>query len=91
MRSAHEIIGGGPGAAGVRRARTRLGAGTARLGNQVVELDGVAQRFGDHTVFEDVDLLIEPGARLAIVGPNGSGKSTLLDIIAGRRDRPPER
>ena len=62
-----------------------LGAGTARLGNQVVELEGVAQRFGDHTVFEDVDLLIEPGARLAIVGPNGSGKSTLLDIIAGRR------
>ena len=86
LRSAAEIISGGPEAAGVRGHDLELGAGTARLGNQVVELVGVAQRFGDHTVFEDVDLLIEPGARLAIVGPNGSGKSTLLDIIAGRRE-----
>jgi ATP-binding cassette subfamily F protein uup len=51
----------------------------------------VAQRFNvgtpdELTVFEDVDLLIEPGARLAVVGPNGSGKSTLLDIIAGRAE-----
>jgi ATP-binding cassette subfamily F protein uup len=37
-------------------------------------------------VFQGVDLLVEPGARLGIVGPNGSGKSTLLDIIAGRSD-----
>ena len=85
LRSAAEIISGGPEAPGVRGNDLELGAGTARLGNQVVELVGVAQRFGDHTVFENVDLLIEPGARLAIVGPNGSGKSTLLDIIAGRR------
>ncbi len=88
LRSAAEIISGGPADAGVRGAELDLGsgAGTARLGNQVVELLGVTQRFGEHTVFENVDLLIEPGARLAIVGPNGSGKSTLLDIIAGRRD-----
>ncbi|MET0908411.1 MAG: ABC-F family ATP-binding cassette domain-containing protein [Ilumatobacteraceae bacterium] len=86
LRSAAEIISGGPEAAGVRGHDLELGAGTARLGNQVVELVGVTQRFGDHTVFENVDLLIEPGARLAIVGPNGSGKSTLLDIVAGRRE-----
>ena len=74
---------------GVRGSELQLGGGTARLGNQVVELEGVAQRFDvggaeELTVFEHVDLLIEPGARLAVVGPNGSGKSTLLDIIAGR-------
>ena len=50
-----------------------LGAGTARLGNQVVELEGVAQRFGDHTVFEDVDLLIEPGAGSRSSGRTGRG------------------
>jgi ABC transport system ATP-binding/permease protein len=91
LRSAGEIISGGPAPAGVRGTELELGVGTARLGNQVVELEGVAQRFhagtpDELTVFEDVDLLIEPGARLAVVGPNGSGKSTLLDIIAGRAE-----
>jgi ATP-binding cassette subfamily F protein uup len=86
LRSAAEIISGGPAAAGVRGNDLELGAGTTRLGNQVVELLGVTQRFGNHTVFDDIDLLIEPGARLAVVGPNGSGKTTLLDIIAGRTE-----
>ena len=91
LRSANEIVSGGPAPVGVRGTELQLGAGTARLGNQVVELEDVAQRFNvgtpdELTVFEHVDLLIEPGARLAVVGPNGSGKSTLLDIIAARRE-----
>ena len=91
LRSANEIVSGGPAPVGVRGSELQLGTGTARLGNQVVELEDVAQRFNvgtpdELTVFEHVDLLIEPGARLAVVGPNGSGKSTLLDIIAGRRE-----
>ena len=91
LRSANEIVSGGPAPVGVRGSELQLGGGTARLGNQVVELEGVAQRFSvgateELTVFQDVDLLIEPGARLAVVGPNGSGKSTLLDIIAGRAE-----
>ena len=84
LRSAADIISGGPAGPGVRGNDLELGAGTSRLGNQVVELIGVTQRFEAQTVFEKVDLLIEPGARLAVVGPNGSGKTTLLDIIAGR-------
>ncbi|MGB0114796.1 MAG: ABC-F family ATP-binding cassette domain-containing protein, partial [Ilumatobacteraceae bacterium] len=91
LRSANEIVSGGPAPAGVRGNDLVLGGGTARLGNQVVELEGIAQRFDvgtpeELTVFEGVDLLVEPGARLAVVGPNGSGKSTLLDIIAGRAE-----
>ncbi len=86
LRSAHEIVAGGPQAAGVRGDDLLLDMGSTRLGNQVVELIGVAQAYDGHTVFHDVDLLIEPGARLGVVGPNGSGKSTLLDIIAGRRE-----
>ena len=84
LRSANEIVAGGPEAAGVRGDDLLLDAGSTRLGNQVIELVDVSQAYGDHVVFHDVNLLIEPGA-VGVVGPNGSGKSTLLDIVAGRR------
>ena len=86
LRSARDIVSGGPEAVGVRGDDLLLDMGSTRLGNQVVELVDVAQAYGEATVFEHVDLLVEPGARLGVVGPNGSGKSTLLDIIAGRRE-----
>ena len=84
LRSARDIVSGGPESAGVRGDNLLLDVGTTRLGNQVVELVDVGQRYGDQIVFDGVDLVIEPGARLGVVGPNGSGKSTLLDIVAGR-------
>lgn len=86
LRTAGDIVAGGPAPADLRDRDLQLGVGTTRLGNQVVELDGVSQRYGDRLVLDGVDLLIEPGARLGVVGPNGSGKSTLLDIIAGRAE-----
>jgi ATP-binding cassette subfamily F protein uup len=59
---------------------------TPRLGNTVVELQGVADGYGDQpSLFADLDLTLGRRARLAVVGPNGSGKSTLLDVIAGGR------
>jgi ATP-binding cassette subfamily F protein uup len=86
LRSAREVVGGGPQDTGVRGGELLLDVGTTRLGNRVVELIGVTQAYGEDVVFRDVDLLIEPGARLGVVGPNGAGKSTLLDIVAGRRE-----
>ena len=84
LRAAREIVGGGPEASGVRSDDLLLDVGTTRLGNQVVELIDVSQAYGERTVLRDVDLLVEPGARLGVVGPNGSGKTTLLDVVAGR-------
>lgn len=48
-----------------------------------VELNQVGKRFRRDWVLRGVNLLIEPGSRIAITGPNGSGKSTLLKMICG--------
>lgn len=48
-----------------------------------IQLKSVAKKFGQEWIFKNIDILIEPGATLAITGPNGSGKSTLLKLIAG--------
>ena len=44
---------------------------------------GLSKWYGSHTVFEDVDIRVEPGSRIGLVGPNGSGKTSLLRILAG--------
>ncbi|GMA16795.1 ABC-F family ATP-binding cassette domain-containing protein [Deinococcus metallilatus] len=49
----------------------------------MLRLNGVARVYGDRTVFEDVDLEVGAGERLALIGENGSGKSTLLRLMAG--------
>ena len=56
-----------------------------RLGARVLQLEGVAQRYGERTLFEDVSLELEPRMRLGVLGANGSGKSTLLRLLTGRQ------
>ena len=55
----------------------------ARLGKQVVDLQGATLAFGDRVILDDVDWIIGPGDRYGIVGENGIGKTTLLRIIQG--------
>ncbi len=52
-------------------------------GKRVLEMHDVAKRYGDLTVYQGVDLVVERGDRIAILGPNGAGKSTLLKLMAG--------
>src|ERR1035441_8241915 len=52
-------------------------------GRVVAEFKKVAKRYGDNTVFSDVDFIIERGERVSLVGVNGAGKSTLIKILAG--------
>ncbi|RVT84422.1 ATP-binding cassette domain-containing protein [Rhodobacteraceae bacterium CCMM004] len=49
----------------------------------LLHLSGISLTFGGDPVFSDLDLLVQPGDRLALVGRNGSGKSTLMKVMAG--------
>jgi ATPase subunit of ABC transporter with duplicated ATPase domains len=49
----------------------------------VIDLIGLGKAWGDRTLFSDVNLKLQAGARYGLVGANGSGKTTLLKIIAG--------
>lgn len=55
----------------------------ARLGRDVVDLEDVGVRYGEHKVLREVTWRIAPGERTGILGGNGSGKTTLLGLIAG--------
>ena len=55
-----------------------------RLGDSVIELDGVTKSFGDRLLLDNVSLTIPPGAIVGIIGPNGAGKSTLFRMIVGQ-------
>jgi ATP-binding cassette ChvD family protein len=55
-----------------------------RLGNVVIELDGVSKAYGDHLLIDNLSLNVPPGSIIGVVGPNGAGKTTLLRMITGQ-------
>ena len=54
-----------------------------RSGRRVIEFQGVGKRYDSVQVFENLDLVIERGDRVAVVGVNGAGKSTLSRLLSG--------
>ena len=77
-------VSAAPGIDDVRGPGVKLELPTGpRLGSTIVELDRVARRIGERTLFEQLTLVMKPGDRIGIVGPNGAGKTTLIKTILG--------
>jgi energy-dependent translational throttle protein EttA len=62
------------------RAQIHIPAG-ARLGDLVVEANGLTKGFGDKLLFEDLSFSLPPGGIVGVIGPNGAGKTTLFRMI----------
>ena len=54
-----------------------------RLGNKVINAEGVAKAFGDKLLFEDMNFMLPPNGIVGVIGPNGAGKTTLFRMIMG--------
>ncbi|TAJ69971.1 MAG: energy-dependent translational throttle protein EttA [Phenylobacterium sp.] len=55
-----------------------------RLGNLVLEANGLSKAYGDKVLFEDLTFKLPPNGIVGVIGPNGAGKSTLFKIITGQ-------
>jgi energy-dependent translational throttle protein EttA len=55
-----------------------------RLGNAVIEAEGLSKAYGDRLLVEDMTFRLPPGGIVGVIGPNGAGKTTLFRMITGR-------
>ena len=55
-----------------------------RLGNVVIEADGVSKAYGDRLLVDDMTFKLPPGGIVGVIGPNGAGKTTLFRMIIGQ-------
>jgi ATP-binding cassette ChvD family protein len=57
-----------------------------RLGNLVIEAEGLSKGYGDTLLIDDLSFKIAPGAIVGVIGPNGAGKTTLFRMITGAEE-----
>ena len=55
-----------------------------RLGDKVIELEGVSKSYGDKLLFENLTFSLPQGGIVGIIGPNGAGKTSLFRLISGQ-------
>lgn len=56
---------------------------SGRKSKQLMQLKAITKRYGERTLFQNLDFVLSPGMTLGILGDNGTGKSTLLKIMGG--------
>lgn len=69
-----------------KKEEVKFQAGSKRLGNDVIEIEGLHKSFGNQTVLSNFSHLIIRGDRIGIIGNNGTGKTTLLNMMAKRTE-----
>ena len=52
-----------------------------RLGNKVIEAQGVAKAYGEKLLFDNLNFMLLPNGIVGVIGPNGAGKTTLFRLI----------
>ncbi|MGZ8735375.1 MAG: energy-dependent translational throttle protein EttA [Acidimicrobiia bacterium] len=57
-----------------------------RLGDVVVEADGLVKAYGEKLLIDGLSFALPPGGIVGVVGPNGAGKTTLFRMIAGQEE-----
>ncbi len=55
-----------------------------RLGNKVIEANGLKKAFGNKLLFDDLSFSLPPNGIVGVIGPNGAGKTTLFRLIMGQ-------
>jgi ATP-binding cassette ChvD family protein len=55
-----------------------------RLGQNVVDFEGLTKAFGDNVLIDDLTFKLPPGGIVGVIGPNGAGKTTLFRMITGQ-------
>ncbi|MDG1935862.1 MAG: energy-dependent translational throttle protein EttA [Paracoccaceae bacterium] len=57
-----------------------------RLGDKVIEMDGLQKAMGDKLLIEGLTFALPPGGIVGVIGPNGAGKSTLFKMLTGQEN-----
>ncbi|MFC6489797.1 energy-dependent translational throttle protein EttA [Nitratireductor sp. GCM10026969] len=57
-----------------------------RLGNQVIDAEGLTKGYGDTLLIDDLSFKLPPGGIVGVIGPNGAGKTTLFRMLTGQEE-----
>ena len=83
--TAYEKLAEEAGREEVGRASINIATGP-RLGDVVIEADGLTKAFGDRLLIDDLSFKLPPGGIVGVIGPNGAGKTTLFKMLVGQEE-----